>query len=57
VFELTSDSDGKWSETVIHNFEDRPSLYPWAALVFDSAGSWLYGTTGGMPTEAAPFLG
>jgi uncharacterized repeat protein (TIGR03803 family) len=47
VFELTSGSDGQWSETVIHNFHDHPAAYPSAALVFDSAGDWLYGTSGG----------
>ena len=47
VFELIAGTDGKWTEKVLHSFcppycED--GNYPYAAVVFDSAGN-LYGTT------------
>jgi hypothetical protein len=46
VFKLTLGSDGKWRESVLHAFIDRPGSYPSAGLIFDAAGN-LYGTTGG----------
>ncbi len=45
VFQLTLNSDGTWTETVLHNFtgaKDGASPYN-AALIFDQAGN-LYGT-------------
>ncbi len=45
VFELSPQSDGSWSETVLYVF---PGNGPVADLVKDSAGN-LYGTTPGMP--------
>jgi uncharacterized repeat protein (TIGR03803 family) len=46
VFKLTPNSKGGWYETVLQDFSDRPSAYPQAGLIFDSAGN-LYGTTEG----------
>jgi uncharacterized repeat protein (TIGR03803 family) len=49
VFQLTPDGNGKWTETVLHDFEGNDGQQPNARLVFDTAGN-LYGTTavGGM---------
>jgi len=49
VFQLTPGIDGKWTETVLHDFgpiKNGPNggCQPSAGLVFDSAGN-LYGTT------------
>jgi len=47
VFELTN-SGGSWSETVIYSFlgpSNSDGAYPFAGLVFDTAGKNLYGTT------------
>jgi uncharacterized repeat protein (TIGR03803 family) len=45
VFELTADSDGKWTEHVLHQFTPgKGAGAPNAGLTFDSAGD-LYGTT------------
>jgi len=44
VFKLTRGTSGKWSETVLHNFESTDGQYPYCGLVFDAAGN-LYGTT------------
>jgi uncharacterized repeat protein (TIGR03803 family) len=45
VFKLTPDAHGKWTQTVLHNFNGAPydGNYP-DALVIDAAGN-LYGTT------------
>jgi len=47
VFELTPNSSGSWTETVLHSFVESPSdgCGPVAGLVFDLAGN-LYGTAG-----------
>ena len=45
VFRLTRNSDGTWSESVLHSFAGEPDgSDPLAGLIFDSAGN-LYGTT------------
>jgi uncharacterized repeat protein (TIGR03803 family) len=44
VFELTPKANGEWTERVLHNFNSRDGLTPYATLIFDSAGN-LYGTT------------
>jgi len=48
VFELRPDSNGRWSETVLHNFPSSADdgQGPTSSLIVDAAGS-LYGTTGG----------
>ena len=44
-----------WNETVIHRFDDDPAhgVFPWADVVFDSAGT-LYGTALGGGTGNCP---
>jgi uncharacterized repeat protein (TIGR03803 family) len=46
IFELMPQTDGKWTETIIHNFDckERVGCIPEAGLVFDAAGN-LYGRT------------
>lgn len=45
VFKLTSGSDGKWTETVLHSFTGgKDGGIPFGGLIFDAAGN-LYGTT------------
>jgi uncharacterized repeat protein (TIGR03803 family) len=46
VFELKPNSDGRWTERVLHSFTNRPAAFPYAGLTFDAAGN-LYGTTVG----------
>jgi uncharacterized repeat protein (TIGR03803 family) len=47
VYQLTPNSDGSWSYTVIHNFGPSPDGYDsMGEVAFDSAGH-LYGTTQG----------
>ena len=46
VFKLTPNSNGKWTETVLHRFLGRPGAFPYAGLIFDASGN-LYGTTVG----------
>jgi uncharacterized repeat protein (TIGR03803 family) len=45
VFELTPQSNGKWSLAVLYNFDGTSQFNPTGALVFDTKGN-LYGTTG-----------
>ena len=44
VFKLKSNSDGSWSEDIVHYFNGNDGSYPVAGLVFDRHGN-LYGTT------------
>jgi len=44
VFELMPNSEGHWTEAILHNFNDRDGDLPHAGLVFDAAGN-LYGRT------------
>jgi uncharacterized repeat protein (TIGR03803 family) len=48
VFELSPRAGGKWTEKVLHSFNDTNNStdgsYPWDSLVLDAAGD-LYGTT------------
>ncbi len=49
VFELTPNSDGTWTEIVLHEFtggKDGSTPYNHAGLIFDATGD-LYGTTHG----------
>ena len=52
VFELTPNSDGSWSETVLHSFTGPDGLYPQAGVTFDGSGN-LYGTTVSGGAQAA----
>lgn len=60
VFELSPQSGGLWSETVLHSFNSRASSgdgwHPEGALLLDSSGN-LYGTTvfGGVHNLGAVF--
>jgi uncharacterized repeat protein (TIGR03803 family) len=44
VFKMTPNSDGSWTEQVLHKFENNPAANPNAGLAFDAAGN-LYGAT------------
>ncbi len=43
VFKLTPNSDGTWTEKVLHAFRRNTGKYPYSGLIFDTAGN-LYGT-------------
>ncbi len=44
VYKLAPNPDGTWTESVLHSFTGTDGWFPYAALIFDSAGN-LYGTT------------
>jgi hypothetical protein len=46
VFELRPHASGKWTERILHSFEDSDGAYPYAGLIFDASGN-LYGTAFG----------
>jgi len=46
VFKLTHESNGEWTETVLHSFRSADGVTPNGDLVIDGAGN-LYGTTQG----------
>jgi len=47
VFKLAPNSDGSWTESVLHSFTGgADGAYPFAGPIFDTAGN-LYGTTSG----------
>jgi len=58
VFELSPNGSGGWTESVLYSFNNNGSdgNYPYAGLVFDSAGN-LYGTTyyGGTSNQGSIF--
>jgi uncharacterized repeat protein (TIGR03803 family) len=58
AFELTPNSDGSWTESVLHSFgSGNDGGFPDAGLTFDTAGN-LYGTTpsgGGVGFEGTVF--
>jgi uncharacterized repeat protein (TIGR03803 family) len=60
VFELTPAANGKWTEKILHSFNDNGAdgIYPDGGVIFDSAGK-LYGTTyeGGTRTSACSDFG
>jgi len=44
VFQLTPGANGKWTERVLHSFNNADGSDPYAGVIFDGAGN-LYGTT------------
>jgi len=44
VFKLSPNSNGTWTETVLHTFSGEDGAKPYGGLIFDAAGN-LYGTT------------
>ena len=44
VFELTPNTDGSWTESVLHSFRESYAHQPSSRLIFDAAGN-LYGTS------------
>ena len=57
LFELTLGGNGKWKETVLHDFKSgKDGAEPYAGVIFDAAGN-LYGTTkiGGADSSGTVF--
>ncbi len=54
VFELTPTADGRWTESILHNFDfnGQDGNNPTSTVVFDTNGD-LFGTTSGGGTYAA----
>ncbi len=46
AYQLKPNSDGTWTETVIHAFSDSGGTYPSSSLILDSQGN-LYGSASG----------
>jgi uncharacterized repeat protein (TIGR03803 family) len=46
VFKLAPNSDGSWTESIVHSFDGGDGFAPQAGVIFDEAGN-LYGTTSG----------
>jgi uncharacterized repeat protein (TIGR03803 family) len=46
VFQLKPNSDGGWTESVLHTFTGSDGEYPRSGVILDAAGT-LYGTTSG----------
>lgn len=46
VYQLKPNSDGSWTETVIHAFDGNDGAFPWASPILDSQGN-LDGSTYG----------
>jgi uncharacterized repeat protein (TIGR03803 family) len=44
VFELSPNSNGRWTETVLHTFTYSDGAAPYAGVIFDASGN-LFGTT------------
>jgi uncharacterized repeat protein (TIGR03803 family) len=44
VFKLIPEKDGQWNEMLVHDFDGKNGLNPFASLIFDAEGN-LYGTT------------
>ena len=45
VFELTPKAGGGWKEKILHNFNGKNGSQPSGSLIFDAAGTNLYGAT------------
>src|SRR5256886_4915096 len=43
VFKLSRGANGRWTETVLHSFNNADGAHPEGSLIFDSSGN-LYGT-------------
>jgi uncharacterized repeat protein (TIGR03803 family) len=52
VFQLTLGANGKWAETVLHDFNGKDGAMPSGGLIVDAAGN-LYGTTYGGGVDCA----
>jgi uncharacterized repeat protein (TIGR03803 family) len=50
IFELTPNTDGRWTEKILHNFNGEDGAAPAGNLISDAAGN-LYGTTSGGGTR------
>jgi uncharacterized repeat protein (TIGR03803 family) len=50
VYQLKPNSDGTWTETVIHAFNGSDGAYPWSSLLLDSQGN-LYGSAAGQVND------
>jgi uncharacterized repeat protein (TIGR03803 family) len=44
IFKLAHNSNGSWSESALHSFDQFDGVFPVGNVIFDSAGN-LYGTT------------